>query len=85
MCVKQYIFATEFYISSIMAIISNVIIYSYVRATIYGKYFLDGLNEVDKKCLKKSIFRIIRPEEKHTKHYINDHTATPNGATTLAL
>ena len=51
----------------------------------HGNYVVDSLNKFDKQYLKKEMFRIFRPEEKHTENHMNDHTATPNGATSLSL
>ena len=31
------------------------------------------------------MFLIVNQEEKHTKNFINSHTATPNGGKSLAL
>ena len=81
---KEVQMCNKFYLKSSIAISFSEIIDCAVGASGYGEDFVDRLNKFDKQYLKKK-FRIVHPEEKHTKNHINYHTATINGTTILAL
>ena len=62
----------------------NIVIDCAVGAPGHGKDVVDGLNAVDKRFLRKSMFQIFNPEEGTTRKAMHAHGADSRGMVSFA-